>query len=138
MAAALFKQAANQHPLLGGVEAESAGLEANDGDPAEDDAKAVMLDHALDVSNHTARRLDAAMISRADLVLAMTSSQRREIEERFAIAVGKTFALGEYVGTDISIADPIHKGRQVYKRCAEQLDELVRAAADRLASGDRT
>jgi protein-tyrosine-phosphatase len=135
MAAALFKQAADQHPPLGGVEVASAGINAKDGESAAQHAAAAMLARGIDISAHTAQRLDATMVRRADLILTMTSSQRRQITERFPGSQGKTLTLGECVGIDASIDDPIGGDRETHEGCAWQLEGLTKAAARRLALG---
>ena len=83
---------------LGGgdeVIVESAGLAALVGNPIDPIAERVLADHGLTGQGHAARQVTEAMISKADLVLAM---QRRHVGAIHAIAPqarGKTFLVGQ-------------------------------------------
>ncbi len=73
MAAALLgHNLASHNPA---VEVQSAGLAALVGYPADSLAQELLWERGIDLSDHRARQLTAAMIMDADLVLAMETAQ---------------------------------------------------------------
>jgi protein-tyrosine phosphatase len=118
MAEALFKQACPEKHIS------SAGLEGLVGHPADRHAVECMDEEGVDISTHIARRLDADMLIRADLVLAMTSQQVKAIEERWGFSKGKVFRLCHW--SDQGIADPYQKGKSEFVAAKELIEEGVR------------
>ncbi|MBE3576615.1 MAG: low molecular weight protein arginine phosphatase [Limnochordales bacterium] len=85
-----------------GVEVTSAGLAAFEGAPATPQAVQVMKEEGLDLASHRAHRLAAADVMRADLILTMTSDQKRALLGQYPQASGRVFALLEYAeGKDL-------------------------------------
>jgi protein-tyrosine phosphatase len=115
------------------VAVSSAGLLAG-GSRATDHAVAAMADRGLDLQGHVSRHVDADMLARADLVIAMA---REHVCEATAIdpsALAKTFTLKELVrGADI--AGPRAPGEEI----GAWLDRLAvtRRRADLLGVGHR-
>jgi protein-tyrosine phosphatase len=72
----------------------SAGLYQG-GVPATDHGVAAMADRGLDLSEHRSRRLDAAMLQEADLVIAMARVHVREAAVLEPSALRRTFTLKE-------------------------------------------
>ncbi len=71
----------------------------------------------------------------ADLILTMTRHHRTRVEELGG--EGRTFVLGEYVGRAggaAEVTDPFGSGLEIYRQTYEELEQLVQAAADRLAN----
>ena len=131
MAKALFDKAAAARGL--DVVAESAGLSANGGAPATDNACATMRKLGLDISSHRSGRLTRELVDRADLILAMSAVHRGRIAASFPEARGKLAVLGDYAGIKGDVDDPFGRTLEVYGRCAEQLSRLVTALCNRLA-----
>jgi len=117
MAEALLKQACQDKNIF------SAGIEGMVDYPADPMAIACMQELGLDISNHVARRLDAAMMIRADLVLVMTTQQLKIVEERWSFAKGKVFRLGHW--RDKNIADPYQKGMSEFVLAKDLIQEGV-------------
>ena len=92
----------------------SAGLTALVGYHADQHAKQVMLKQGIDISAHQARQLDPALVSRHELILAMTDSHCRSIEKKFLSAKGKTFLLGQW--NDEEIEDPYGQAYEKFER----------------------
>jgi protein-tyrosine phosphatase len=90
----------------------SAGIEGLVGYPADPIAVECMHEMGLDISTHSARRLDRVMLIHADLVLAMTSQQVRVIEEGWGFSKGKVFRLGHW--SDKNIPDPYQRGKPAF------------------------
>lgn len=117
MAEALLKRACPEKIVF------SAGLEALVGHPADPHAIECMTELGLDISSHVAQRLDAEMIVRADLVLAMTTQQVKIIEDRWRFSKGKVFRLCHW--SDQSIADPYQKGKSAFVSAKDQIEQGV-------------
>ena len=85
-----------RHLEQAGVEAtvSSAGLYEG-GVPATDHGVATMADRGLDLSAHRSRQVDADMLRRADLVIAMARQHVREAAVLVPDALAKTFTLKE-------------------------------------------
>ena len=118
MAEGLFKQSFPDKNIS------SAGLDGLEGYPADSHALECMNEVGIDISAHIARRLDAEMLTRADLVLAMTSQQVKAIEERWGFSKGKVFMLCHW--SDQGIADPYQKGKSEFTAAQKLIEEGVR------------
>lgn len=84
---------------LGGtqdVRVSSAGRHPG-GMPATDHGQATMAARGLDLSGHTSRQLDRAMLAQADLVLGMAREHVREAVVLDPAAIAKTFTVKELV-----------------------------------------
>jgi len=85
-----------RHLERAGVDAtvSSAGLYLG-GVPATDHGVATMADRGLDLGGHVSRKVDRAMLERADLVIAMARMHVRETTVLVPDALAKTFTLKE-------------------------------------------
>jgi protein-tyrosine phosphatase len=106
MAEALLKHAYPHKNIL------SAGLEGLVSQSADPLAIECMAEMGIDISSHTAQRLDSKMLIQADLVLAMTVGQVREIEERWAFSKGKVFRICHWSNENVS--DPYRQEKAVF------------------------
>jgi protein-tyrosine phosphatase len=82
---------------LDGMRVESSGVQGWADAPATMEALNALREQGLDLSVHRARRLDAAMVESADLVLALSSEHRDAVEELVPAAADRTFTLKELV-----------------------------------------
>ncbi len=80
-----------------GISVDSAGVSGLRGYPADPEAVRAAAEQEVDISNHRARRVNPAMIERADLVMAMTAEQRDAVIGRVPDATDRTFTLKELV-----------------------------------------
>jgi DivIVA domain-containing protein len=81
MAAALLRRAL----VLRGcswAEVSSAGTKAESGDPPDEQIRSFLDARGIDISAHRSRSVDAGEVLRADLVIAMTQSERNQILQR--------------------------------------------------------
>ena len=103
---------------------ESAGIAAVPGDRIDPRALNVLERHGIDADSHVARRLDKAMLDRADLVLTM---ERRHMEfiRAFSLAsTGKTFLLGRWQG-GFEIPDPFGKPQESFDHVYRMVDLAI-------------
>lgn len=93
---------------------ESAGVAALVGEPADPNARAVALEHGLDVSSHIARQLDAQLIVNNELVLAMEAQQISWIVQQFPHARGRVFLLGHW-SDESEVPDPYRLSIETFR-----------------------
>lgn len=124
MAEAMFKQHLPDRQIF------SAGLEGLVGHPADPMAVECMHEFGMDISTHVAKRLDSTLMIRADIVLAMTTQQVKEIEERWGFAKGKVFRLCHW--SDQNIPDPYRKGKSEFVLAKNLASEGVKDWCARL------
>jgi len=117
------------------VSAVSAGTGAWDGAPASEGAYLVGLEHGLDLSSHRARLLTRDMVQQAELVLTMARHHRARVHELGG--EGRTHVLGEYAGRtgpEAEVSDPFGGDLELYRATYAELEELIRAAVERMVS----
>jgi protein-tyrosine-phosphatase len=127
---------------INGVTVTSAGTGAWDGAPASEGAYLVGLERGLDLSGHRARLLTRELVEQADLILTMARHHRARVDELGG--EGRVFVLGEYAGREgdeAEVSDPFGGDLDVYRDTCAELQALVAAVAERLATegqrGDR-
>jgi protein arginine phosphatase len=120
---------------MNGVTVGSAGTGAWDGAPASEGAYLVGLERGLDLSGHRARLLTRELVDSADLILTMARHHRARVDELGG--EGRVFVLGEYAGREgdeAEVSDPFGGDLDVYRDTCAELEALVAAVAERLAT----
>ena len=120
------------------VEVESAGTGAWDGAPASEGAYLIGLERGLDLSSHRARLLTREIVEDAHLIFTMARHHRARVHELGG--EGRVFVLGEYAGRtgeEAEVGDPFGGDLEVYRDTCAELETLITAVADRLASETR-
>ena len=132
MAEAFFRHVAASRPGLNHVEVASAGTIAYDGNrPLTPCVQAMLDEYGIDMAAHRARRIRADI--EAELILTMDPHVAQQVRE---IGVtGNIQPIGDFVGSPGEhVEDPYGGGEDDYRRCARQIDRLVRALCDKLDS----
>jgi len=130
MAEAIAKHAAKERGL-GGFDVGSAGIAAQEGQPASRGALRAMEARGLSLEGHRARLLTPELAKGADLILTMTVAHARAVRQ---IAPGaNVFALRGYLGESGDVADPWGGPDEEYALCARELERLVSQAVKRWA-----
>ncbi len=114
------------------IQARSAGIAAQNGCDASDQALMVMRERGIDISRHRARVVDPEILDWADLVLCMSQDQSATLRQTFPEAQSKIFLLTEYCGGSGDIDDPSGKHTRVYEECAQRLDNLIAALVEKV------
>lgn len=120
------------------VGVESAGTGAWDGAPASEGAYLIGLERGLDLSSHRARLLTREIVEDAHLIFTMARHHRARVHELGG--EGRVFVLGEYAGRtgeEAEVGDPFGGDLEVYRDTCAELETLIAAVADRLASETR-
>ena len=124
MAAALMNKISKENKI--DVVSTSAGIFAEVGSGASENAVLAMESYGIDISGHKARQLSEEIIADADIVLTMTEGHKMMIE---AYAPEKIFSLYEFIGSYGDIADPFGGDIEEYQETASELysvlDEVV-------------
>lgn len=105
------------------IKVDSAGIVGLVNHPADDHALSVMQDIGYDMSQHQGKKLNEALITEFDLVLAMTNKQVKDIEQRWAFSKGRVFRLGQWQNLDI--ADPYKHGIDSFIEARNLIDTAV-------------
>jgi protein-tyrosine phosphatase len=105
-----------------GVIVLSAGIAAASGGGATSEAIQVMNDRGLDLSGHVSQPVSDRLIRHADIVFTMTDGHRQAIVGHWHEAAPRTFLL---CGEQVDVSDPIGGPRELYQRCAEQIEAAI-------------
>ena len=126
MAEMLLKQklaAANGIPIerlpQHGIHVCSAGITANNGSPAADQAINVLGQQDLDLTCHSSQPLSYALANSADLILTLSNSHQQAIVNEWPEFADKTSLLAS---DGSSVSDPIGGSYEIYQQCAVQID----------------
>lgn len=110
-----------------GWEVTSAGVAAYEGDQASDGAIQVMKERKLDLTSHRSRKLNAARIDDADIIVVMTEAHKRSVLQRFPQVVGRVFLLNAFSsahpGEDVP--DPFGWSLDVYRSICKEIDAAM-------------
>jgi protein-tyrosine phosphatase len=124
MAQGLFAAALPQ------IEVRSAGLSALSGMPADETAVRLMRGRDIDITAHRAAQITRELCSRSDLVVVMSTEQRRRLEEMYPFACGRTFRLAESSKRDIP--DPYRQPEWAFQESLQLIDQGVREWIQRI------
>ena len=116
-----------------GFQVSSAGTGAWEGRAPSDGAMLVALEHGLDIAGHRSRHLSRGLVEQADVIFTMSRSHSGRAEKLGGD--GRVFLLGEYAGKKRSKAevdDPYGEALDVYRATFDQLQSLIKVAAERL------
>lgn len=122
MAEGILKHLLSSNELKGKLQVISAGVAGINGEEASSYAREVTSEAGIDISNHRSQPVTKGLLRRSDLVLVMTLSHKRQIEEMNPTYLKKTFLLKEYgrkkeMETDLSIDDPYGGTKETYEVC---------------------
>ena len=108
------------------IHAASAGVGVCFGNAANSQACEILKKYGADISGHTARQVDAKMISQADLILAMTGSHLQTLRSEFPEASGKMRLLMDYAGSPGgNVPDPFGGSFQTNESCFLKMKEAI-------------
>ena len=127
MAAALMNKIAIEEDL--DVRIESAGLFAEEGAPASNEAIVVMKKYDVDLLQHHAQQINSELIEKSDLILTMTEGQKMLFGDT---ARDKTLTLCEYAGIKGDIEDPFGGDVEEYEETAKAIYFALQAVAEKI------
>ena len=121
------------------VEVHSAGTSAWEGEPASELSVEIAAAAGVDLSAHRSRRVTAALVAGADLVLVMEASHREALE-RLGADPDRVFVLSEWPQPGepgLVVADPFGGSIEAYEECWRRIRRHVLRAAPRVAEAAR-
>lgn len=102
---------------------ESAGISGLTGHPADDKAILCMDQLGIDMRGHIAKKLNADLIKRADLILVMSNKQQKHVEQTWPFAKGKTFRLGHW--QECNVSDPYQHDQRVFDETCTLIQNCI-------------
>ena len=124
------------------IKVRSAGIApyARDGALVSLDTRMVLRDvgiHLDDEATSTDLKRHPELLDEADLVIAMTEQQARDLRQRFTVPDGlEVHTLRSFAGEAGDIDDPFEKGDLVFTQCREEITRLIPKVIDRLLAND--
>ena len=109
----------------------SAGVQAVVGKPADEQAKNIAMKYGVEMNDHIARQLDAAMCHDADLILVMESSHIRAVDKICPTVRGKVMLFGQWLSNK-EIADPYRKSDEMFELVYQQIEASAQKWAEKL------
>jgi len=110
----------------------SSGTHGWNAAPATPEAEKAARDLGYDLSAHSSRPVDAAILGTADRVWCMDAGHRREIEAYFQERP-EALQLFDPGGEDVP--DPFQKSTRVYRRIAKRIEAIARLRVEELIRG---
>ncbi len=105
-----------------GITVMSAGIAAMPGSPPAKQASAVMQELGLEISDHLSQPITGRLAQFADVIFTMTNGHRQALITHWPMLEPRTHTIRRD-GADVS--DPIGAPIDVYRKCAEQIDDNV-------------
>ena len=102
---------------------ESAGISGLIGHSADQKAILCMQRLSIDMQPHIAKKLNAELIKKADLILVMSQNQQKHLEQTWPFAKGKTFRLGYWQSKNIP--DPFQHEQWVFDETCQLIQDCV-------------
>lgn len=125
MAEGLFKKIL-QEQKKENILVSSAGLSVPVSAPASQNTITVMKEQGIDLQQHRAQQLTAAMLADADRIYVMTGQQQQILQALYPQFAKKIQQL-----SNAQISDPFGQDVQAYRTCAEQIRQaLIKIAED--------
>lgn len=103
----------------------SRGLVVLFGEPINPKAEIVLKKHDLEINNHISKGLKESEIDENTLILTMTNTHKRKIQNTYPNAV-HVFTIKEYVGENGDVVDPYGGSLVEYEECYIELARLVK------------
>jgi L-threonylcarbamoyladenylate synthase len=111
-----------------GYKVGSAGMLDMDGAPASVGAIVACLSKGVDIRNHASQPLTRSLVDTNDYILCMTEAHCEEVRRLSPDADRKCFLLGK----DVDVPDPIGQPQEQFNRCADLIENAIRARIDEL------
>lgn len=98
----------------------SAGLNALIGKKADPFAVSVVTERGLCLEKHVARQLSWSMVKAADMILVMSTEQKKIVEDIHRFATGRTYRVGHFQKFDVN--DPYQKSKAEFEEAFASIE----------------
>lgn len=102
----------------------SAGIGALVDKPIEATALAILQEHGIDASAHSARQVTSVMLHEADLILAMEEGHLKKLHEIAPQIRGRAFLLGKWQNNQ-PVPDPYRQQRPAFEHAYKLIDQAT-------------
>jgi protein-tyrosine-phosphatase len=142
MAEYILKRELEQRDLHRHVTVRSAGIApyARDGSLVSLDTRITLRDDGIEISDEaksTALRRHPELLEEADLILAMTQQQARDLRTHFlADSDRPIYTLREFAGEHGDVEDPWLEGIEVWIACRDEIKRLLPVVIERIVQED--
>ena len=109
----------------------SAGLVAKDGMAADANSIAVCAAANIDLTQHSARRINSSLCANNDLILVMEPQHQADIASRYPEVSGKVLLLGKWIGVK-EIPDPHKQHIEAFEHAFSLIEQSCNEWAKRL------
>ncbi len=121
------------------VTIESAGTLGINGNPPTLHSITAAKEKGVDISNHTSRGVNEAIMSKANIIFAMEDHHKEFLERYFPkykenVFLLRAFNLKGRKPKNLAIRDPIGEGIKTYRRVINQIDQELERILPRLKS----
>ena len=113
----------------------SAGLAAFPGQSANAYTLEILRERGIDFSGHSSRMFRAELGEEADWIIPMTMDQVEILKNSFPEYEHKIRRLGDWGGRNGDVADPWGGSREIYRRTAQEIEELLARLNEKLFPG---
>lgn len=112
------------------AECESAGLCCGYGEEVSENSRKIIAERGI-FYKHQSRPVTKQLLDASDMVICMTSPHKEALKPY--VPAEKLFEAKDLTGEEID--DPYGKDIEAYRACAEKMDKLAQAVADKLCGG---
>lgn len=126
MAAAIMNKIAVENDL--DIRIESAGIFAQEGQKASENAIKALEKYNIDLSSHRTQPVSEELINKCDIILTMTEAHKQIL---IPIAKDKVYTLLEYIGESGDIQDPYGGDLDEYEETAQEIYDVLVDAAEK-------
>ncbi|MBM7622887.1 low molecular weight protein arginine phosphatase [Sporohalobacter salinus] len=121
MAEYIFKDLAESDKY----EVMSAGVSAVNGKDPAPQAKQIMSEKGIDISNHQTQKLTEDLVTEADLILTMTHQHKSSVLSMFNESEDKVFTLKEFVEDIEELTEITDEIDKIYKRISNRREKFL-------------
>ena len=135
MAECLLNASFKEYPILDKFTFQSAGVFAQDNQPASGNSQKAIEGKSLSLENHRSRQLTQELIDQAYMILGMTSSHIQQLEFQYECLPEKIFPFRYWLESyELDIPDPFGGNLNEYEKCLESIEESIPSIAQYLES----
>ncbi len=127
MAAGIMRQRIAALGLTDQIQVLSAGVWAENGHEASQNARIVLEQRGISLNDHQSQNVTPTLLSQASIVLVMEEAHRRSLFYLAPQHLSKVFLLTEMAGGHEDVADPFGGPLQGYAETANLLENLIDA-----------
>lgn len=121
------------------IQVYSCGIYAETGDGATYNAIQAAKEYGADILFHRATNIRESKIEEMNLILCATVSHKQSVLYLYPNLEGKVYTMKEYAkldkaGQNMDIKDPWGYNEEIYRKCAEEINECLELIINRISN----